>query len=65
MVNHRRLGYVLGLLSWFALTPGVAFAQPPTRPSEAIASRTATVDGVTLHYLTAGQPPTCNTHCGH
>jgi pimeloyl-ACP methyl ester carboxylesterase/quercetin dioxygenase-like cupin family protein len=39
------------------LTPGVAFAQPPTRPSETIASRTATVDGVTLHYLTAGQGP--------
>jgi pimeloyl-ACP methyl ester carboxylesterase len=57
MMNHRRPGCVLGLLAWLALTPGVAFAQPPTRPSEAIASRTATVDGVTLHYLTAGQGP--------
>jgi pimeloyl-ACP methyl ester carboxylesterase/quercetin dioxygenase-like cupin family protein len=57
MVNYRRLGAVLGLLAWLALTPAMPFAQPPGRPREAIASRTATVDGVTLHYLMAGRGP--------
>jgi pimeloyl-ACP methyl ester carboxylesterase len=57
MVNHRRFGYVLGLLSWLALAPATAIAQAPGRPSQAIASRTATVDGITLQYLTAGHGP--------
>ena len=57
MVNHRRFGCVLGLLSWLALAPATAIAQAPGRPSQAIASRTATVDGLTLHYLTAGRGP--------
>jgi pimeloyl-ACP methyl ester carboxylesterase len=57
MVNHRRFGCVLGLLSWLALTPATANAQAPGRPGQAIASRTATVDGLTLHYLTAGHGP--------
>jgi pimeloyl-ACP methyl ester carboxylesterase len=40
-------------LLWFAALPGIAQAQG----ADVIASRTAQVDGITLHYLTAGQGP--------
>ena len=57
MVNHRRLGSAAAFLAMLALVPQPAFAQAATRPTEAIASRTTTVDGLTLHYLTAGHGP--------
>ena len=57
MVNLRRLGCAAALLGMLALVPEAALAQAAARPNEAIASRTATVDGLTLHYLTAGHGP--------
>ena len=52
--NHNRCPNraALGLFCIFSL-----FASPSYAVSAAIASRTANVDGVQLHYLTAGKGP--------
>ena len=56
MVSWRSLGCVAFLV--IGLTqPRVSFAQPPNGGSDPIASRMATVDGLTLHYLIAGHGP--------
>ena len=52
MKTLRQLIYVLALQIW-ALSMVAA-----ENPKASIVSRTATVDGVKLHYLTAGQGPT-------
>src|SRR4051812_40191068 len=62
MVNRRILGGVGFLLFGFVQTPRVSVAQQsvaqqPSGSSLLIASRTATVDGVKLHYLMAGHGP--------
>jgi pimeloyl-ACP methyl ester carboxylesterase len=57
MVNRWCLGCVLGLVGWLAQAPGIALAQQPGATRELIASRTATVDGLTVHYLVAGHGP--------
>ena len=57
MVSWRSLGCVAFLTIGLAQTPRVSLAQPPNGGSEPIASRMATVDGLTLHYLIAGHGP--------
>jgi len=57
MVNWRSLGCVAFLVIGLALTPRVCLAQQAAGGSEPIASRVATVDGLTLHYLIAGHGP--------
>lgn len=55
-METRRIHPLLALcmvLLWFAALPKTSRAQG----TDVIASRTAQVDGVTLHYLTAGQGP--------
>ena len=49
---HSFLALCMALL-WFAALPQTTLAQS----ADAVASRTAQVDGVALHYLTAGQGP--------
>ena len=57
MPHHHVLGCMPAVLIVLASTPRASFGQVPTGPGEAIASRTATVDGLRLHYLTAGHGP--------
>ena len=62
MVNRRILGCVAFLLFGFVQTLRVSVAQQsvaqqPSGSSLLITSRTATVDGVKLHYLMAGHGP--------
>jgi pimeloyl-ACP methyl ester carboxylesterase len=57
MVSRWRFGGVLVLLGWLAHAPTASAAQAAGGANQPIASRSATVDGVTLHYLMAGHGP--------
>jgi hypothetical protein len=57
MVSRWRLGCCVLLLALLLQAPSPAAVQRPAGASEPIAVRAATVDGVTLQYLTAGHGP--------
>src|SRR5205814_10535439 len=52
----RRIAVIAFALLFTASLPAIAQAAPAA--GRAIASRSATIDGVKLHYLTAGRGPT-------
>jgi pimeloyl-ACP methyl ester carboxylesterase len=57
MVSRRSVACVAFLLCGLAQAPRVSLAQAPGGASVPIASRIASVDGLKLHYLTAGRGP--------
>jgi pimeloyl-ACP methyl ester carboxylesterase len=57
---RMKSGWILGFCAWFAalLVSGALPVRAQAPPAgNAISSRTATVDGLNLHYLTAGKGP--------